>query len=447
MNLTTRFLFMKRIVLFFLVLFTVTQIHAQKEYDLLGKGARAAGMAYAFNAIADDATAITWNPAGIVQIKKPEVALSINRKATNYSHEIYDNRLDKTLNTFDYMGFVYPLKIKTKDLVFGICFQNKMNYKSTYYPNEESEINDYDYDNNLTINSISLCGAFSITRFLGIGVSFNKWFSMGNKAKEYDYYYSKMINDAAYEFDELYINVGERFKYTGFSFTPGIFLDLASFNLPLRFSLKYESKFLLKNDYDIASQLKFAFENNRDSMIVEESKGNEKYYFPGMVGLGLSYRYGDYLTIACDFDIKPFKNKDYFFDYGWDQHYYFNNQNPPVMDLKVQYHDKYYLLKSNSNLNQFRIGAEYIIHPKFALIPLRVGWKNNPTSISTFDYYGKPVKQVFAHSINAGTGFITEHFSIDLAYERYKFERMDLNYWNEKVVYHFLNLSVIFHLK
>jgi hypothetical protein len=447
MNLNTRFQFMKGIVLFFPILFILTQAYAQKEYDLLGKGARAAGMGYAFNAVADDATAISWNPAGIMQIKKPEIAFSVNRISTDFSHEIRSDRVYKPVNTIDYIGFVYPLKIKMKDLVFGASFQNKMNYKTFYYPNEEDVEGDYDYNNNLTVNSISLCGAFSLTRFLGIGVSFNKWFSLGNKADEYNYFYTKMIDDSAFAFDKYYENISESFSYTGYNLTGGILVDLTSFHLPLRFAVKYESPFTLKDEYDITGQVKYAYENNIDTVVIEESRGIEKYYFPGIIALGVSYRYGNYLTLACDFDIKPFKNKDYTFEYGWDRNYYTNNQNPPVLDMTDQYQDDYYLLISNANLNQFRIGAEYIFHPKFGFIPLRAGWKNNPTSISSYNENGDPVKQVYAHSINVGTGFTTKHFSIDLAYERYKFERMDGGYWHERVVYHFFNLSVIYYLK
>jgi hypothetical protein len=211
--------------------------------------------------------------------------------------------------------------------------------------------------------------------------------------------------------------------------------------------MKYESRFTLKNDYDIAGEVKFAYENNIDTILIEESKGVEKYYFPGIIALGLSYRYGNYLTIACDFDIKPFKGRDCLFDYGWDFNYYTNGQTPPVLDPTDPYHEKYYLLKSNANLNQFRIGAEYIFHPKFGLIALRTGWKNNPTSISSYAEDFTPVKQVHASSINAGAGFTTKHFSIDLAYERYKFKRTDINYRNEEVRYHFFDLSVIYYLR
>lgn len=40
-----------------------------------GSGARAAGMANAFVAVSDDGTAASWNPAGLAQLRKPELAL------------------------------------------------------------------------------------------------------------------------------------------------------------------------------------------------------------------------------------------------------------------------------------------------------------------------------------------------------------------------------------
>jgi len=40
---------------------------------LRGMGARAVGMGEAFTAVADDATAISWNPGGLGQLNSPEV--------------------------------------------------------------------------------------------------------------------------------------------------------------------------------------------------------------------------------------------------------------------------------------------------------------------------------------------------------------------------------------
>jgi hypothetical protein len=40
-----------------------------------GSGARAAGMANAFIAVSDDGTAASWNPAGLGQLRKPELSV------------------------------------------------------------------------------------------------------------------------------------------------------------------------------------------------------------------------------------------------------------------------------------------------------------------------------------------------------------------------------------
>ncbi|MBA3936276.1 MAG: outer membrane protein transport protein [Planctomycetes bacterium] len=42
----------------------------------IGAGARALGMGGAFTAVADDATANTWNPAGMAQLERPELAIN-----------------------------------------------------------------------------------------------------------------------------------------------------------------------------------------------------------------------------------------------------------------------------------------------------------------------------------------------------------------------------------
>src|SRR5262245_37475869 len=41
----------------------------------VGSGARAWGMGGAFVAVADDATAATWNPAGLAILQRPEITL------------------------------------------------------------------------------------------------------------------------------------------------------------------------------------------------------------------------------------------------------------------------------------------------------------------------------------------------------------------------------------
>lgn len=54
---------------------TVANVTAQSSLNRPGSGARAAGMGNAFIAVADDGTAASWNPAGLSQLRSPELSV------------------------------------------------------------------------------------------------------------------------------------------------------------------------------------------------------------------------------------------------------------------------------------------------------------------------------------------------------------------------------------
>ena len=66
----------------------------------LGVGARALGFGGTFISLADDGTAVYWNPAGLGQIQKPQVTL-------NHAY------LFKTLAEHDFVNAAIPLNSKT----------------------------------------------------------------------------------------------------------------------------------------------------------------------------------------------------------------------------------------------------------------------------------------------------------------------------------------------
>ncbi len=49
------------------------QVRISSSPNPVGSGARAVGMGSAFIAIADDATAASWNPGGLIQLERPEL--------------------------------------------------------------------------------------------------------------------------------------------------------------------------------------------------------------------------------------------------------------------------------------------------------------------------------------------------------------------------------------
>lgn len=67
-------------------------------FSRAGSGARAAGMGNAFVAVSDDGTAASWNPAGLAQLRKPELSLVSTSAGRTFAAEGFRSRDD--LSTF-----------------------------------------------------------------------------------------------------------------------------------------------------------------------------------------------------------------------------------------------------------------------------------------------------------------------------------------------------------
>jgi long-subunit fatty acid transport protein len=204
------------------------------------------------------------------------------------------------------------------------------------------------------------------------------------------------------------------------NFILGAFANLSSFNVPLKLAVRVNTPFELKNDWSGINDYHVQYTDN-DIYRLERKEGSETYNIPWIIGTGASYRFGDWLTLALDYDLKPFKDAERNAQYN----YYDDFYSYPPKNVLVDSTDL--LVQSNDNLNQFRVGVEYILHPDFALIPVRIGWKNNPTNVANQDINGLYTDQVFASSFNAGFGLISKNFSVDFAYEYYKLSQEAIN--------------------
>ncbi len=99
----------------------------------VGSGARALGQAGAFTAVADDATAASWNPAGLVQLEFPEVSAVYRFSAEKDAHESQTSALESgddgyASSELNYLSAVYPFLLNDRNAVVSLNYQEAYDY-------------------------------------------------------------------------------------------------------------------------------------------------------------------------------------------------------------------------------------------------------------------------------------------------------------------------------
>ncbi len=126
----------------------VAGARAQEERaigNFAGVGVRAMSMGGAFAGVADDFTAIYWNPAGLAQMSNREVRVSFlrNGRKTKSTFNGTPGFSDLSNTRFGSMGFVYPYPVYQGSLVLAAGF---------------TRIKDYDWSLNLKGTDQGLAG-------------------------------------------------------------------------------------------------------------------------------------------------------------------------------------------------------------------------------------------------------------------------------------------------
>jgi hypothetical protein len=99
---------------------------AGAQFLKIAAGARAVGMAEAFSAIVDDATAMYWNPAGLAKVKQQEISFTHNNWVADIKHE--------------FISYCVPLgSAGTVGLDLTVLTMDEMEITTTIYPEGTGE--------------------------------------------------------------------------------------------------------------------------------------------------------------------------------------------------------------------------------------------------------------------------------------------------------------------
>ncbi|MBD3234151.1 MAG: hypothetical protein GF315_10560 [candidate division Zixibacteria bacterium] len=339
------------------------------NFNFIGAGARARGMGGAFIGVADDATAIGWNPAGLATLQTPEASaaglINMNKQEVTltwddpvYQDYNYEESASSSHFVFEFASIAYPLAVGEKNFVIAAAYQRLVDlYDLNQNVNRELDIDEYEEFTG-GIDAISPGAAMQLTPDVAVGAAFNIW------TGSLDYKYEDRI--ANYD-----TTISDIDKFSGFNVNIGA---LASYN-QFKFGAVVKTPLTIKDEYE-----------------VDGETYKDEWKFPLTFGFGASVMPNENLTLAVDYEIRNYSNMKIYDDYN---------------DEEVE-GDSIGIVDGH----QIRVGAEYIFVGESTIFPARVGFRTDPQFFEGFDE-----DKVTGYVFTAGFGVIFGNIWIDAAYE------------------------------
>lgn len=403
---------------------------AQIEFSIspspVGSGARAAGMADAFVAIADDATAASWNPAGLVQLERPEISVVGSFNSTRDAFEAFMRPEAESLhrgNSLDlnFLSITYPLPVLVagRNATLSLSYQQKYDFTRDFNLRLDRRIPEFDilsilkfgFEQEGSLSSITPALAFELTERFSVGVAVNIWRSSFFADNDWE---QKVTVDT-----ETTIGTGAPMfthrtsvdKYENFEGENLVIGLLWALTDRWSIGMRYDSEF--------TGNVDFTTTTDGTNIIPPHSTHSEEreVAFPATIVVGVSYRHNDKLTLAADLSRTDW-NHFYVKDAAGDKFSLVDGANLNDPDRHTEFDTTFTL----------RLGAEYVFIPDRPtntldyLWSLRAGlfYDQEPASgRSTFEFdsVGNGEPDNF-YGFTLGLGLLAkQRVNIDLAYQ------------------------------
>jgi long-subunit fatty acid transport protein len=363
---------------------------------LVGSGARALGMAGAFLARADDATAASWNPAGLSYLRLPELSLvgkwddfGVETSDPGGTLVVDDNRRGSTP---DFLALTYPVDFGGVTGAAQVSFQRVISF------NGSRDI--LRNENPITIESE---GGFDVLAF-GTGLRVSRKWRLGATLNYWFNGYQQVFERGG---DQPTV-LRTEFDFSGWNVNLGVlFSPIENLNLGL----------VGKTSFTGDVQQALSREPGSDGRPGNRFDGTIPGYpsitidFPGALGFGASWRPSSPWTLSADYTRS-------FWAGGQIYNFFtlpFAGPPPPVEGGRNFWPELPYPTLTDPeqwDSAQIRVGAEFVAGAGGKIgIPLRVGYFNDRQYFRAED--GRPPD---FNGVTAGTGVILGSVLFDVAY-------------------------------
>jgi hypothetical protein len=353
-------------------------------------GARALGMGGAYTAVANDATALVYNPAGLARVIRIEFSGGLTHQRINNKTDLgfgfNDGRVQNNTR-FGSGNLVLPVPTYRGSLVlaFGVnrvkSFDQAMQFSSNLYGSEEKGVE----TESGGIYLWSLGAAVDVSPNISVGGALNYW----NGRDNYTWLYDKL---RYYELDEtMWIKNDDAIKdrYSGFNLKLGVRTQPNKL-LTVGATIETPVTYTIKEDWSQATDTTFTT-FYQGSTVSRLNSGNSEYKItlPFSLGVGVALNFNN-LTLAGDINYTDWTQMEY-------------KKLEDLADANRLIQDTY------KATVRYHLGAEFLI-PRISTM-LRAGFFRNP-----LPYKAEWVKKD-RDFFTTGVGFLIDQvMTLDIAW-------------------------------
>jgi long-subunit fatty acid transport protein len=366
-------------------------------------GTRALSLGNAFTAVADDLSAVYWNPAGISRLRLPEFYLSYKSSSQQQDYETqelkykdfqqtYDSHFQSALHQIDFFAISVPARFWNCNWGFALSYYRLVPYgfkseENTTLVSTDPEVSSKDTSLKLHgsdgIDVLGFSTAVSISEFFSLGLTLQQFFNTGDMQIDFT---SDRLNFSR-QFSEKILG---RSLIAGLLFQPVEYVDIGftyHFKLKDNFSASYEF-----TEFDETGK---PIKERADSCLADVETAPQ-------FSIGLQVKPVESLRITGEFSKLYWANQTI-------SNYYDSKEALPF-PVKDDF------TFAQQDIVNFRLGAEWRIHIKKMFWSLRGGLFSDRQLY--VDNHDVPVK-VKGYSLGLGVE-LSDYFTADVAYQRQK---------------------------
>ncbi|MGA1867874.1 MAG: OmpP1/FadL family transporter [bacterium] len=393
----------------------------------VGSGARALGIGGAFIAVADDATAASWNPSGMIQLKRPEISFVGDIFSWNANHKDVGTDAGSEERHLNYLSMVMPFELFRMNMVCSLNYQKLYEFSKKYevYSQQASPTAStlrISKKQNGALNTLSPAFAIQLLPCLYFGATANFW-----RKKELDDYWenSSIIEEEEVAAQGVVRTTGkyyEHYGFSGFNFHIGLLWKITQY---IHCGGVYKAPFEadIDHEYQLVSMVEHSDAPTSNTYDYQTGKNRFTLHMPTSYGIGVRFQPKDTYLIACD--IYRTHWEDYIL------HYPTGEEISPINNKKKEKADIH-------PVNHIHIGGEYFFLRDVMTIPLRFGlfYDPEPTEGGEDDFYG----------MSMGMGIAKENYAFDIAYQYRYGKKYDIELESTSVIHQrYIYLSTIYY--